>query len=62
MLSSIFEPLRRGTDEVDRTGRSVGLGLYIVKSIVAAHGGRIAVTSTQAEGTVFTVRLPRERP
>ncbi len=58
-LASLFEPLQRATDEVDRTGRSVGLGLYIVKSIVEAHGGTIRVCSTHEGGTTFTVRLPR---
>ena len=60
-LTSIFEPLQRATAEVDKSGRSVGLGLYIVKHIVEAHGGTIDVTSTEAEGTRFTVRLPRGR-
>jgi PAS domain S-box-containing protein len=58
-LSNIFEPLKRATPEVDKTGRSIGLGLYIVKQIVDAHGGTVAVTSTQTEGTRVTVRLPR---
>jgi PAS domain S-box-containing protein len=59
-LSRIFEPLQRGTAEVDSSGRSVGLGLYIVRQIVSAHGGAVEVHSTGEQGTTFTVRLPRE--
>jgi PAS domain S-box-containing protein len=56
----IFEPLERGAERPeDRGGRSIGLGLYIVRSIVQAHGGRVEVRSTAEEGTTFTVRLPR---
>ncbi len=55
-LARLFEPFRRG----DRRG-SVGLGLYIAKEIVRAHGGDIAATSDRADGTCFTVRLPRSR-
>ena len=36
-----------------------GLGLSIVKAIVERHGGTVAVASTTAAGTTFTVRLPR---
>jgi signal transduction histidine kinase len=36
------------------------LGLYIASEIVAAHGGTIDVSSSQTEGTVFTLRLPRD--
>jgi PAS domain S-box-containing protein len=55
----LFQPMQRATGEVDRAGRSVGLGLYIVDHIVRAHGGRVEVRSTEAEGTTFTVWLPR---
>ncbi len=58
-LSHVFEPMQRATTEVDMAGRSVGLGLYIVRHLVQAHGGTVAVRSTAAEGTTFTVRLPR---
>ncbi len=56
----LFEPLERGAERPeDRGGRSIGLGLYIVRSIVQAHGGSVEVRSTDADGTTFTVRLPR---
>jgi sigma-B regulation protein RsbU (phosphoserine phosphatase) len=59
ILPHLFDPMRRGSDQVDPSGRSVGLGLYIVKHIVDAHGGTIAVTSTASEGTSFALVLPR---
>ncbi|MFP2910126.1 PAS domain-containing protein [Pyxidicoccus sp. 3LFB2] len=58
-LKRLFQPLQRATDVADSTGRSVGLGLYIVAEVVRAHRGRVAVTSTDAGGTTFTVSLPR---
>jgi PAS domain S-box-containing protein len=58
----LFQPMQRATGEVDRAGRSVGLGLYIVDHIARAHGGRVEVRSTEAEGTTFTVWLPRSAP
>jgi len=43
----------------DRPSRGgLGLGLFICQELVTAHGGRIAVTSTEGEGTTFTVWLP----
>ncbi|QSQ21035.1 PAS domain-containing protein [Pyxidicoccus parkwayensis] len=62
-LPRIFEPLERGAERPeDRGGRSIGLGLYIVRSIIQAHGGTVDVTSTAEAGTTFTVRLPRHAP
>lgn len=58
-LPHLFKPLSRGAATVDVQTRSIGLGLYIVDSIVRAHGGRVEARSTAADGTTFTVWLPR---
>jgi signal transduction histidine kinase len=65
-LGTIFDPLVRGASTPEaRTQRrpgSIGLGLYIAREVVAAHGGTLDVTSSAEAGTVFTARLPRRRP
>jgi signal transduction histidine kinase len=59
---TLFEPLkqtpRSGTDR-HKGSSGLGLGLYIAKEIAVAHGGSIAVESTEQDGTSFVVRLPR---
>jgi signal transduction histidine kinase len=60
-LPYLFDPYRRGRSASHGTGDNLGLGLYIVQQIVRAHGGSIRVHSTDAEGTTFTVELPRRR-
>ena len=40
---------------------SLGLGLYIVRSLVEAHGGTVRLRSTLGQGSTFTVELPRLR-
>lgn len=57
LLPSLFEPMTRGTKASG--GRSVGLGLFIVREIAKAHGGTVAVRSSETEGTTFTLTLPR---
>ena len=47
---------RRGEEHSVRD--SLGLGLYIVRQIVSAHGGRVEVRSDRESGTTFVVRLP----
>lgn len=62
ILPRIFEPMVRGYSPDERISRptgSMGLGLYIAREVVTAHGGQIDVKSSAEEGTVFTVRLPR---
>lgn len=57
--ADVFLPLKRSVNEVGNTGRSVGLGLYIVKSIVDGHHGSVTLESTAEAGTTFTMSLPR---
>ena len=57
-LFSPFKRIQAGTS-VDTASNSLGLGLYIVERIVAAHCGTIDVKSSSDAGTFFTVRLPR---
>ncbi|MES2739076.1 MAG: HAMP domain-containing sensor histidine kinase [Verrucomicrobiota bacterium] len=55
----IFEPLRRGSPaEHSANGKGLGLGLYIVREITHAHGGKVELLS-EGEETIFSVRLPR---
>jgi sigma-B regulation protein RsbU (phosphoserine phosphatase) len=62
LLPHLFEPLRRGEQQVKLGSRSVGLGLYIVQQIAAAHGGRVTVRSVEGEGTTFTLSVPSGAP
>jgi PAS domain S-box-containing protein len=62
LLPRIFAPLKRGKEGAELSGRSLGLGLYIVDHVVRAHGGTVEVKSEASQGTTFTVRLPRAQP
>jgi signal transduction histidine kinase/DNA-binding NarL/FixJ family response regulator len=56
----IFEPFGRAA-EVRHYG-GLGLGLYITRQLVEAHGGTIEVDSASGAGTTFRVELPRGGP
>jgi signal transduction histidine kinase len=58
MLPTVFEPLAGGERSLTKSS-GLGLGLYITRELVKAHGGRIEVRSDDAGGTTFTVFLPR---
>jgi two-component system CheB/CheR fusion protein len=64
-LESIFEPfVKGGIPPVRPDGRSMGLGLAIVRAIVSSHNGRVQAQSPgPGQGTMITVELPAaERP
>ena len=54
----IFERFHRLGSELRRETQGVGIGLSIVKHIVAAHGGRVRVESEVGKGSRFTIDLP----
>jgi PAS domain S-box-containing protein len=56
-LDRIFEKFGRAAPPTNYGG--LGLGLYIVRKLVEAHGGRIEVASTPGQGATFVVSLPR---
>ena len=53
----IWTRLYRG--DKSRSRRGLGLGLSLVKAVVEAHGGGVAVQSMPGQGSTFTVWLPR---
>lgn len=56
-LARIFEKFERAASPDSYAG--LGLGLYITRKLVDAHGGRIEVSSEPGKGAMFRVRLPR---
>ena len=57
----VFERMVRIRNDSTRDIKGTGLGLYIVRRIVEAHGGRIRAEGRPSRGTSFTLELPRER-
>ena len=58
----VFERFYRADTSRTRAAGGSGLGLSIVSSLVAAHGGRVELTTAPEQGATFTVRLPRSGP
>jgi PAS domain S-box-containing protein len=56
----IFERFQRVENASTRRTQGAGLGLYICRAIVEAHGGRIWVRSELGKGSTFSFSLPRE--
>jgi signal transduction histidine kinase len=54
----IFDKFYRLGNEATKGAKGTGLGLYLVKRICTAHGGKIEVRENQPQGTVFEILLP----
>jgi len=58
LLPRLFEPMTAGERRRERS-QGLGLGLFITREILKAHGGAIEVSSSEQDGTTFTLALPR---
>jgi two-component system, OmpR family, sensor histidine kinase CiaH len=58
-LPRLFDRFYRPDTARTKSSGGAGLGLSIARWIAGAHGGRIAVSSTPGQGSIFTVHLPR---
>ncbi len=56
----VFEKFYCGDQKIADNRRSLGLGLYLCKAIIEAHGGTISVSENIPQGAVFTFTLPLE--
>ncbi|KOX10324.1 histidine kinase [Nocardiopsis sp. NRRL B-16309] len=61
-IEGLFEPFRRGSGDRVGSGRSAGLGLSIVRSVVRAHEGVVTAWPRAGGGLVITVCLPLAPP
>ncbi len=57
-LDRVFERFFRGGDELTRTVKGSGLGLTLVREIVAAHHGTVHAESEPGKGSTFLIKLP----
>ncbi|HUP49058.1 MAG TPA: HAMP domain-containing sensor histidine kinase [Thermoanaerobaculia bacterium] len=60
-LQKLFEKYKQTANKSLRGGGGTGLGLYIVKQIIEAHGGQVTVASIEGVGTSMVLTLPVKR-
>ncbi|MBI6874785.1 PAS domain-containing sensor histidine kinase [Clostridium aciditolerans] len=60
MINVIFERFGQANRSLSRQCEGTGIGLYLVKSFIEIHGGKISVTSEEGKGCEFTIVLPAE--
>jgi signal transduction histidine kinase len=57
-LTQMFQPFYRAPNTIASAISGMGIGLFVVKEIVALHSGEVDVVSTEGQGSTFIVRLP----
>ena len=57
-LPRVFEPFFRGRRAVESQVRGSGVGLSVVRKIIDAHEGTVAIAAREGGGTVVTIELP----
>ena len=57
-LADLFKPFQKASSKSTGGETSTGLGLFIVKKIIEAHGGEAGVLSTYGKGSEFFFTLP----
>lgn len=57
-LPRLFDRYVRAGNAAESAAQGLGLGLYVARGLVTAHGGSIEVESVLGQGSTFTVRLP----
>ena len=58
-LPRVFDRFYRADSDLTKRAKGAGLGLYLAKAVVEAHGGRIWAESPPGKGTTFSFSLPR---
>ena len=60
-LQKIWEKYKQSANKSIRGGGGTGLGLYIVRQIIEAHGGEVTVASVEGVGTSMVLKLPLKK-
>ncbi|HYM61712.1 MAG TPA: ATP-binding protein, partial [Thermoanaerobaculia bacterium] len=60
-VDKIWEKYKQSGNKSLRGGGGTGLGLYIVKQVIEAHGGEVSVASIEGVGTSMVLKLPVKR-
>lgn len=61
-LPHLFTKFFRASGKISQSSKGTGLGLYIAKSIIQMHQGKIWVDSTFGQGSTFSFSLPIQKP